>query len=256
MNVGEDVRHIWARYAKEKTVELKNELVLHYLPQVKSIVLRLMPTYKAYSNYDDMLSCGILGLMDAIEKYDLNRDVKFEYYAAMRIKGEIIDSIRKQDWAPSSLRRKIKAISNAYYELENSLCREPSDKEVADHLEMGEEEMQDALGKSQMFNIIHFEEMVQNDVWEQGIQTGIESLEEKIENKEMVEILGNLIDSLPEKERIVITLYYYEEMTLKEVASVLGVSESRVSQIHSKAVMKIRTKMQFVGMYEPARARG
>lgn len=256
MNVGEDVRHIWASYTKEKTIDLKNQLVLHYLPQVKSIVLRLMPTYKAYSNYDDMLSCGILGLMDAIDKYDLNRDVKFEYYAAMRIKGEIIDNIRKQDWAPSSLRRKIKAISNAYYELENSLCREPTDKEVADHLEMGEEELQDALGKSQMFNIIHFEEMVQNDVWEQGIQTGIESLEEEVENKEMVKILGHIIDNLPEKERTVITLYYYEEMTLKEVAGVLGVSESRVSQIHSKAVMKMRAKMQFAGMYEPACARG
>jgi len=256
MNVGQDVRHIWEQYTKEKTVELKNELVLHYLPQVKNIVLRLMPTYKAYSNYDDMLSCGILGLMDAIEKYDLNREVKFEYYAAMRIKGEIIDSIRKQDWAPSSLRRKIKAISNAYYELENRFSREPTDKEVADHLDMGEDELQDALGKSQMFNIIHFEEMVQNDVWEQGIQTGLESLEEEVENKEMVEILGNMIDNLPDKEKLVVTLYYYEEMTLKEVAGVLGVSESRVSQIHSKAVMKMRTKMQFAGIYEPAGARG
>ncbi len=256
MSADQDIRCIWERYVKEKTVELKNELVLHYLPQVKSIVLRLMPTYKAYSNYDDMLSCGILGLMDAVEKFDLKRDVKFEYYAAMRIKGEIIDSIRKQDWAPSSLRRKIKAISNAFYELETRLCREPTDKEVADHLEIGEEELQEALGKSQMFNIIHFEEMIQNDVWEQNIQTQQESLEEQVEGKEMVEILGRIIDNLPEKEKLVVTLYYYEEMTLKEVAGVLGVSESRVSQIHSKAVMKMRTKMQFAGMYEPASARG
>jgi RNA polymerase sigma factor for flagellar operon FliA len=231
-------------------------MVLRYLPQVKSIVLRLMPTYKAYSNYDDMLSCGILGLMDAIEKYDVRRDVKFEYYAAMRIKGEIIDNIRKQDWAPSSLRRKIKSISNAYYELENSLCREPTDKEVADHLEMDEDELHNTLGKSQMFNIIHFEEMIQNDVWEQSISNQTGSLEEEVESKEMVEILGNIIDNLPEKEKLVITLYYYEEMTLKEVANVLGVSESRVSQIHSKAVMKLRTKMQFAGIYEAASARG
>ncbi len=251
-----DVQKIWDLYSKEKTLELKNQLVLHYLPQVKSIVLRLMPTYKAYSNYDDMLSCGILGLMDAIEKYDIRRDVKFEYYAAMRIKGEIIDNIRKQDWAPSSLRRKIKAISNAYYELENNLCREPTDKEVADHLEMDEEELHSTLGKSQMFNIIHFEEMVQNDVWEQSISSQSGSLEEEVESKEMVEILGNIIDNLPEKEKLVITLYYYEEMTLKEVANVLGVSESRVSQIHSKAVMKLRTKMQFAGIYEAASARG
>jgi len=250
MNVGSDVLQTWERYAKEKTVELKNQLVLHYLPQVKSIVLRLMPTYKAYSNYDDMLSCGILGLMDAIEKYDLKRDVKFEYYAAMRIKGEIIDSIRKQDWAPTSLRRKIKAISNAYYELENRFGREPSDMEVARHLDMEEDDLQNTLGKSQMFNIIHFEEMIQNDMWEQSLHLQDGSLEEEIENKEMVELLGNIIDNLPEKEKLVITLYYYEEMTLKEIAGVLGVSESRVSQIHSKVVMKIRTKMQFAGMYE------
>lgn len=250
MNAGADAHQLWERYAKEKTIELKNELVLHYLPQVKSIVLRLMPTYKAYSNYDDMLSCGILGLMDAVEKYDLKRDVKFEYYAAMRIKGEIIDSIRKQDWAPTSLRRKIKAIGNAYYELENQLGREPLDHEVARHLEMDEEELQSALGKSQMFNIIHFEEMIQNDMWEQSIQSQSGSLEEEVEGREMIEILGSIIDNLPEKEKLVVTLYYYEEMTLKEVAAVLGVSESRVSQIHSKAVMKMRTKMQYVGIFE------
>ncbi len=250
MNTGSDVHLLWQRYTKEKTVELKNELVLHYLPQVRSIVLRLMPTYKAYSNYDDMLSCGILGLMDAIEKYDLRRDVKFEYYAAMRIKGEIIDSIRKQDWAPTSLRRKIKSISNAYYELENRFGREPLDSEVAQHLEMDEEDLQSTMGKSQMFNIIHFEEMIQNDMWEQSIQMQSGTLEEEVESKEMVEVLGGIIDNLPEKEKLVITLYYYEEMTLKEIAAVLGVSESRVSQIHSKAVMKMRTKMQFAGMYE------
>ena len=246
-------QELWSLYSREKTLELKNELVLRYLPQVKSIVLRLMPTYKAYSNYDDMLSCGILGLMDAVEKYDVSRDVKFEYYAAMRIKGEIIDNIRKQDWAPSSLRRKIKAISNAYSELESRLCREPTDGEVARHLDIPEEELQSTLGKSQMFNIIHFEEMVQNDTaWEYSIQNDENSLEEEVENREMVEILGQIIDNLPEKEKLVITLYYYEEMTLKEIAEVLGVSESRVSQIHSKVVLKLRNKMQYAGIYEAA----
>ena len=249
------VQELWSRYSKEKSLELKNELVLRYLPQVKSIVLRLMPTYKSYSNYDDMLSCGILGLMDAVEKYDTSRDVKFEYYAAMRIKGEIIDNIRKQDWAPSSLRRKIKAISNAYSELESKLCREPTDGEVARHLDMPEEELHSTLGKSQMFNIIHFEELLQNDTWEQGIINQGASLEEEVESREMVDMLGGIIDNLPEKEKLVITLYYYEEMTLKEIAEVLGVSESRVSQIHSKAVMKMRNKLQFVGVYEAAMSR-
>lgn len=257
MSTDKSIEQLWQEFANERTLDLKNELVLYYLPQVKNIVLRLMPTYKAYSNYDDMLSCGILGLMDAIEKFDINRDVKFEYYAAMRIRGEIIDNIRKQDWAPSSLRRKIKAISQAYYDLENRYNREPTDKEVADYLDMDEEDLHSTLGKSQMFNIIHFEELVQSDnVWELSIQNQSASIEEEVENREIVKMLGEIIENLPEKERLVVTLYYYEEMTLKEVAAVLGVSESRVSQIHSKAVMKMRTKMQFAGIYEAARARG
>ncbi len=238
---------LWENYSREKSIELKNELVMRYVPRVKSIVMRMMPTYQGYCNYDDMLSCGVLGLMDAIDKYDISRDVKFEYYATMRIKGEIIDNIRKQDWAPSSLRRKIKEISNAYTELENKLLREPTDSEVAEHLNMDDKELQKTLGKAQMFNIIHFEEMVSDDFSsEVSIQDTNVSLEKEIENKEMIEILGGFIDKLSEKERLVVTFYYYEEMTLKEIAGVLGVSESRASQIHSKAIMKLRTKMEIV----------
>ena len=241
----EEARRLWERYLKEKTVELKNELVMMYIDQVKSIVLRMIPTYKGYSSYDDMLSCGILGLMDAIEKYDASKNVKFEYYAAMRIKGEIIDNIRKQDWAPSSLRRKIKAINNASDELENKYHRSPSDKQIAEHLGMKEEEVQKTLEKSHMFNIIYFEGMTQDDhIWESADPN--EPMEEKLENTEMVKMLGRFIESLSEKERTVITLYYYEEMTLKEIAQILGVSESRTSQIHSKAVMRLRAKMDAV----------
>lgn len=243
--VKEDTGRLWERYAREKSVELKNELVMQYIGQVKSIVLRMVPTYRGYSSYDDMLSCGILGLMDAIEKYDTSKNVKFEYYAAMRIKGEIIDNIRKQDWAPSSLRRKIKTISNACGELENRFHRTPTDEEIAEYLGMEEDEVQKTLEKSHMFNIIYFEEMTQDDhLWESADPD--ESMEEKVEGSEMVTMLGDMIDSLSEKERMVITLYYYEEMTLKEIARMLGVSESRASQIHSKAVMLLRAKMDMV----------
>jgi RNA polymerase sigma factor FliA len=245
-----DIEGLWERYSKEKTVELKNKLVLHYIDRVKSIVLRMIPNYRGYSNYDDMLSCGILGLMDAIDKFDASRQVKFEYYASMRIKGEIIDYIRKQDWAPSSLRRKIKNISNAYSEMENTLQREPTDKEVADYLGMDEDDMQKTLEKSQMFNIVYFEEMAQADhPWENSVQDQTETMEEKIETEETVKNLADIIEALPEKEKLVVTLYYYEEMTLKEIARVMSVSESRVSQIHSKAVMKLRKKMQLVQAY-------
>jgi len=238
----EEADRLWEKYSRDKSVELRNELVMEYIDQVKSIVLRMVPTYRGYSSYDDMLSCGILGLMDAIEKYDPGKNVKFEYYAAMRIRGEIIDNIRKQDWAPSSLRRKIKAINNATSELENSLCRTPSDEEIARHLGMAEEEVQKTLEKSHMFNVIYFEEMTQDDhLWESADPD--ESMEEKVEGSEMVDLLGGFIDDLSEKERTVVTLYYYEEMKLKEIANLLGVSESRASQIHSKAIMLLRSKM-------------
>lgn len=238
----EGIQRLWKRYLEEKTVELKNELVMVYIDQVKSIVLRMLPTYRGYSSFDDMLSCGILGLMDAVDKYDTSKNVKFEYYAAMRIKGEIIDNIRKQDWAPSSLRRKIKAISNASDDLEHKLHRTPTDKEIAQHLGTTEEDVQKTLEKSHTFNIVYFEGMTQGDsLWESADPN--EPMEERLENTELVNTLGQFIESLSEKERTVITLYYYEEMTLKEIAGILGVSESRTSQIHSKAVMLLRAKM-------------
>ncbi len=237
-----DAQRLWDKYFKERSIEVKNELVMLYIGQVKSIVLRMIPTYKGYSSYDDMLSCGVLGLMDAIEKYDASKKVKFEYYAAMRIKGEIIDNIRKQDWAPSSLRRKIKTISNACSELENKHHRMPSDEEIAEYLGLEEEEVQKTMEKSHMFNILYFEEMVQDDHLRESASND-EPMEEEVERAEMIKILGSLIESLSERERLVITLYYYEEMTLKEIAQVLGVTESRASQIHSKAVMLLRSKM-------------
>ncbi len=236
---------LWNKYAQDRTLEIKNELVLHYIYLVRSIVSRMMPTYEGYSNYDDLLSCGVLGLIDAINKYDLKREVKFEYYASMRIKGEIIDHIRKQDWAPSSLRRKIQAIGNAYSELEKTLSREPTDYEVAQYLNMDENELQKIMEKSHMFNVVHFEEMLSEDFTVGNtIQDKSETPEERLENKELKEILGNLIEMLPEKERLVVTLYYYEEMTLKEIAGLLGVTESRTSQIHSKVILKLRTRLQ------------
>ena len=162
--------------------------VLRYVPRVKRIVMRMLPTYEGYSDFDDMLSCGVLGLMDAVEKYDISREVKFEHYAATRIRGEIIDNIRKQDWAPSSLRRKIKQISDAYIELENKLMRSATDYEVAEYLDMDEKELNKILGQTQMFNIVHFEKMMQdNSAWENVIRSDDESFEDVIEKKETIE---------------------------------------------------------------------
>ncbi|MDL2220618.1 FliA/WhiG family RNA polymerase sigma factor [Eubacteriales bacterium OttesenSCG-928-N14] len=242
-----DVGQLWQAYQAnpDNNLEYKNELVLRYMHLVRSIVYRMLPTYEGYSNYDDLLSCGVLGLMDAISKYDAKREVKFEYYASMRIKGEIIDHIRKQDWAPSSLRRKIKQISDAYSALENQLERTPTDYELAEHLGMDDDELQRIMEKTHMFNVVHFESMLSDNYpLSNAIQDKDELPDERVENKELVSILGQMIDELPEKERLVVSLYYFEEMTLKEIAEVMGVSESRISQIHSKVILKLRNKMQ------------
>lgn len=241
------IQQLWQNYAKEKTLENKNKIIVYYIYLVKNIVYRLLPTYKDYSSFDDLLSCGVLGLIDAMDKFDPNRDVKFEYYASMRIKGEIIDHMRKQDWAPSSLRRKIQSISHAYSELEKELFREPTDSEVAAYLGMDEDKMNKIIEKSYMFNVLHFEEMVTEDYsLKYNVPDKGETPEEHIEKKELKQILGALIDALPERERLVVTLYYYEEMTLKEIAAILGVTESRVSQIHSKVILKLQNKMHSV----------
>ena len=236
---------LWEQYARDASQEVKNEIVLHYMYLVKRIVYRLLPTYEGYSNFDDLLSCGVLGLIDAISKFDVRREIQFENYASLRIRGEIIDHMRKQDWAPSSLRRKIQAISAAYAELEKELSREPTDSEVAVYLGMNEKEMQKIVNKMHMFNVMHFEEMISSDFsLAQVVQDKGETPEENVENNEMKKVLAELIETLPEKERLVITLYYYEELTLKEIAGILGVSESRASQIHSKVIMKFRSRLQ------------
>lgn len=240
-----DVQTMWKEYALNPGPETKNKLVMHYLYLVKSIVYRLMPTYRGYSDYNDLISCGVVGLMDAIGKFDLERKVKFESYAALRIRGEIIDYIRKQDWAPYSMRKKVKAVTGAYGELEMKLGRAPSDTEVANHLKMNEKDVQDVVSIAYTFNLVYFEEMInQNQTLGDVVLDGDQPLEEKYEDREMERLLGEYIESLPEKERLVITLYYYEELKLKDIAQLLGMSESRISQIHSKAILKLRTKMQ------------
>ncbi len=241
----EELDALWKEYAQSRSLETKNELVVNYIGLVKSIAYRMFPIYEGYSNYDDLVSCGVLGLIDAIEKYDVTSEVKFEYYASMRIKGAILDYLRKQDWAPSSLRRKIKAVSQAYSELENRFSRTPTEQEVADYLSTDVDDIQKTVNKSHIFNIMYFEDLVSNNVAQDSfLQDDERTMDSRIEKQEMKEIMGRIIDALPRNEKLVITLYYYEEMTMKEIAQALDVSESRISQIHSKVLLKLRSKVQ------------
>jgi RNA polymerase sigma factor for flagellar operon FliA len=183
--------------------------------------------------------------MDAIDKFDISKEVKFETYASMRIKGEIIDQLRKQDWAPISLRQKIKRIEEGMDTLEGKLGRAPSENEVAEFVSMNVEDVKKVLDESHAFNVVCLDEILVDRVNTEELVAGSDdSPENSFERSELSEVLASCIDGLPERERLVVSLYYNDELTLNEIGAVLGVTESRVSQIHTKAVMSLRLKMK------------
>jgi RNA polymerase sigma factor for flagellar operon FliA len=233
---------LWQRFFATRGVEARNDLLIRYAHLVKIIVNRMVPTHGRHTEYDDLINNGVIGLMDAIDKFEPDRMVKFETYASLRIRGEIIDSMRRQDWAPVSLRKKIKTVSAAMSELEDSLGRQATDEELAAHLGMDVPELLKTLEDAQTLNILYIEELKTGDA---GREPGGESdtVSAQYERQELKEIIAGLIEGLPENERLVITLYYYEEMTMKEIAMTLGVTEPRVSQIHSKVLSKLRGKL-------------
>ena len=239
-----DIEKLWKDYKSSGNPELKNEITMHYLWLINSIVRRMMPKYGKYNEYDDLVNCGVLGLMDAVEKFDLSHGVKFEAYSALRIKGEILDYMRSQDWAPPSMRKKISAISKLYEQAEHDTAVGDMDTYVANQMEMTCEQVQKVLTQSHMFNIMSFEDSIASVQAINSAPTDDESLPERqLMKKELKQALVETIDTLAEKERLVITLYYYEGLLLKEIADVLGVTESRVSQIHSKVLMKLKVRL-------------
>ena len=243
----EELDKLWFAFKETGEIEAKNELLLHYGYLVKWIVRRMMPKYNNYNEYDDLVSCGMLGLIDAVDKFELKHEVKFETYAVSRIRGEILDYMRSQDWASPSLRKKISAITTAYEMFENKNTTGPVDQEVADSLDMPVEQVHKILNQSHMFNLVNFEDALSSMNPEAEIRSQDEnSPEDDLLEKEKKQLLTEVIDALPEKERLVITLYYYEGLLLKEIAGILHVTESRVSQIHSKVLAKMRTKLEKV----------
>ena len=240
-----ELEELWATYKSTGDIDVKNIILLNYGYLVRWIVRRMMPKYNNFNEYDDLVSCGTLGLIDAVDKFELKHEVKFETYAVSRIRGEILDYMRSQDWASPSLRKKINAITNAYEAFESQNPGRVVDQDVANSLDMPLEQMHKILNQAHMFNVVNFEDALTSGNPETDIRNQEESTpEEELLKKEKKEILAEVIDSLPEKERLVITLYYYEGMLLKEIAEILQVTESSVSQIHSKVLAKMRAKLE------------
>lgn len=242
-NQQDNIEELWDSYFVGRDIEIKNRILTHYIYLVVGVVKRMMPQYQEYCDKDDLVNTGILGLIDAVDKFDRSFDVKFQTYAAIRIRGEILDYLRKQDWASNGLRRKINTIQSAYEKLEAELNRSPTEKEVAARLGMREQEVIDVLQKNQMFNVVNLESILFEKEREPDGTSDLHDPYHVIENREMSEALHTAIQGLSQKERTVIVLYYYEGLTMKSIAEILGVTESRVSQIHSKTLLRMRQKI-------------
>jgi len=242
---------VWARYKNSKDIEEKNELkkeiILEYINLVKIISGRLYNYYGANIEYDDLMSYGVIGLIDAIGKYDYTKNIKFQTYASVRIRGAIIDEIRNLDWIPRSIRQKSKLMKDTYSKLENRLGREPSIKEIGNELGKKDEEILKILEETNIYNLVSLEEELSENLKIQikDISTDINP-EESLLKKDIIKNLEFALDTLNEREKLIINLYYYEELTYKEIGKVLNISESRISQIHSKAILKIKSKLDFI----------
>ena len=236
---------LWDRYHKTKSPELREQLILEYANVVNLVAGRLS-VYLGYTvEYDDLVGYGIFGLIDAIDKYDMSKNVKFETYASLRIRGSILDQIRKMDWIPRTLRQKQKRMDAAAAKLEGELGRTATPQEVADELGISIEEYEKWTTGAEFTNLISLD-----DYLEQGSEGRMETFgarfqqpENAVQKQELKEMLVEALKTLTEKEQKVITFYYYEELTLKEISQILSVSESRISQLHTKALQKIKAQL-------------
>jgi RNA polymerase sigma factor FliA len=247
----EDVGDLWRAYKANRDKPGRDRLILTYAPLVKYVAGRLGAGLPAHVDESDLVSYGLLGLIDAIERYDPDRDVKFETYAIQRIRGAIIDELRSMDWVPRSVRSRARDIERAIGQLEAQLLRPPTDDEIAKKLGVSTDELDESLLEISRSSIAALDELWASPTGSGDAMALVDTIEDphsvepggEIEKTEVKELIGEAIASLPEREKLVITLYYYEELTLREIGEVLGVTESRVSQLHTKAILRLKARL-------------
>lgn len=229
----------------EKKKELRKDIITEYIDLVKIISGKLYNYYASNIEYEDLMGYGVIGLIDAIDRYDHTKNIKFETYASIRIRGSIIDQIRNLDWIPRTIRQKAKMLNEASDFLESRLGREPSNKDLALYLNKTESEILSLMDETSIYNVLSIEDEFNDNFKLQLKDTSIEvSPEAYVEHQDSLRELQGAIESLNDREQMIINFYYYEGLTYKEIGEVLHVSESRVSQIHSKAISKMRKKFQ------------
>jgi len=247
-----ELKDLWRRYKVDDDQRARERLVLAYAPLVKYVAGRMSSGLPSHVEDADLISYGLLGLISAIERFEPEREIKFETFAITRIKGSMIDELRSLDWVPRSVRSRTREIERANAELEHQLQRAPTDQEIADRLELSLEEFQDSLMRIANSSVVALDEL-----WTVSDASGDQvSLLDTIEDREAVDParemdatemkdrLADAIARLPEREKLVVALYYYENLTLREIGEVLSVTESRVSQLHTKAVLRLKSRLQ------------
>ena len=237
---------LWEEYSQTKDPKIREKLILQYSELVKIVAGRLV-MYLGYTvEYDDLVGYGIFGLIDAIDKFELTKGVKFETYASLRIRGAILDQIRKMDWIPRTLRQKQKKLEQAMHEFEVEFGRAATSEELSKKMDISVEELKGLVNQTQIASLVSLDEYLEqgSDISPEGNNKAcFESPEQVIDRQELKRTLTEAIEALNDNEQKVIAFYYFEELTLKEISKVLGVSESRVSQLHTKALKKMREKI-------------
>jgi RNA polymerase sigma factor for flagellar operon FliA len=249
--IDRQLEELWHEFKDGGDSAVRERLILHYAPLVKYVAGRVGVGLPPNIEQADLVSYGIFGLIDAIEKFDLSRAIKFETYAISRIKGAIIDELRSIDWIPRSIRSKAREVERAYAGLEARLHRTPTEPEVAEELGISLDDLHAIFGQVSFVNVLALDELL-NVNGEKGDKVSlVDTLEDTrapdpvraFESQETKHLLAKAINLLPEREKIVVTLYYYEGLTLAEIGQVLGVTESRICQMHTKAVLQLRAKL-------------
>ncbi len=244
-----DIERLWTDYKKSRAQDLRDKLIIQYSPLVKYVAGRVGVGLPRNVEQSDLVSFGVFGLIDAIEKFDPERGYKFETYAIARIKGAILDELRSIDWVPRSVRSKARTLERAMGKLEAEHHRAPTDDEVADEMGVTQQQFQNTLSQISFVGVAALDEMLSGGERGESVTLGDTVADQGAgpmgvyEVEEMRQILAESINRMPEREKIVLTLYYYEGLTLAEIGRVLGVTESRVCQVHTKAVLQLRSRI-------------
>ena len=250
MAAADETYNLWQEYRTTGDQHVRDRLILTYAPLVKFVAGRVGASLPAHVDEQDLVSYGLLGLIGAIERYDPDREIKFETFAMARIRGAIIDELRSLDWVPRSVRTRARQIERAIQVLERELMRAPTDAEIAQKLGVSGDELEESLREISRTSVAALDELWSPSGGGDQIAL-IDTIEDEsgpdpefsLEQTEIKEALAEAISGLPEREKLVVTLYYYEELTLREIGEVLGVTESRVSQLHTKAILRLKAHL-------------